>query len=83
MDVIYGFPNYVNYVILYLYGRPDKEAFTFGLCLPRACSLDLLQPAFNDVIQQIESKFSVILPQNTCQFEESPSELNTLDLFAM
>lgn len=65
------------------YDRPDREAFTFGICLPSACSLDLLQPAFNELIQQKDSKFSVLLPQETCQIKETPSDLNTLDVFAM
>lgn len=66
-----------------LYNRQDRDAFTFGICLPSACSIEILQPAFNDHIQQIGNKFSVLLPQHTCQFEETPSKLNTLDRFAM
>ncbi|XP_031635339.1 nose resistant to fluoxetine protein 6-like [Contarinia nasturtii] len=56
-------------------------AFNFGICLPRSCTPTLLEHGINDVIlKKITEKVSVSFSEEYCQFEETPSNLTSLDV---
>lgn len=60
----------------------------FGLCVPAVCTVEMLEPQINQLIQaKLQSynvgKVYVKLLENTCQFEENASKLKTIDKFAM
>ncbi|XP_055304016.1 uncharacterized protein LOC129569308 [Sitodiplosis mosellana] len=57
--------------------------FTFGVCVPAACSLNMLEPIINKLIHAKTKNVSISFNTNTCQLEESPSELSTLDTAAI
>ncbi|XP_031625866.1 nose resistant to fluoxetine protein 6-like [Contarinia nasturtii] len=61
-----------------------ESSFTFGVCLPAACSLNLIEASFNNLIRKTDNNdVSVVLLNNTCLFEESASKINILDKIAL
>lgn len=58
-------------------------AITFGMCLPAACSLNLIENNFNDLLHEKENNMSIIIPSETCVFEEYASEFKSTDKIMM
>lgn len=58
-------------------------AITFGTCLPAVCSVELLEPILNKLIQEKVSNVSLKWNSTRCQLEENYSELKTIDKFTL
>lgn len=59
------------------------QYITFGICLPASCSLDLLEPLFNDLMHEQVKNISVKLNKATCQFADNTTELKPIDWATM
>lgn len=59
------------------------HSISLGMCLPAVCSTDDLESIINKVIHAKTDNFFFEIPKTSCQFEEYPSELTTVDLLAM
>lgn len=59
-------------------------SISIGMCLPHVCSVDHLESMLNQMIRARSiNNVTIIIPKNSCQFEERASKLKTLDLIAM
>lgn len=57
---------------------------TFGLCVPASCSVSTMESFINNAIpESFRKNVSVVIPSNTCQFEENASKLETLDIVTL
>lgn len=67
----------------YVFFRVDTStALTFGMCLPQNCSLEFFQNCIK-IDKSISEKVSLKLREDTCQYEEIPADLRTLDWVTM
>lgn len=68
----------------YIFHRLEVgPSVSLGICLPAACSIKHLESVINQVFR-IESDGSMFeIPSNTCQLEENPFNLMTLDWITM
>lgn len=74
----------LNYLLVERRHRLDVgPGISIGLCLPLACSINHLQRIANNVLQAKVGNMTVKIPENTCQIEESASNLNSVDFAAM
>lgn len=58
-------------------------AINVGLCLPMVCSVRMLEPILNHLIQQKFNNVTAKVNENDCQIEDSTFELRTIDVIAM
>lgn len=61
----------------------DKSTISLGICLPAVCSVEHLEFILNKVIDGKFTDIIVEIPKHFCQFEESSSQFNTIDLYTM
>lgn len=62
--------------------RFEKPYFTFGICLPAVCPLNIFEPIINNLLPKNEN-VSIKLSESTCQLGENSYEFKTLDKVAL
>lgn len=58
-------------------------SITLGICLPYACAVDQLESSINRALQAKMSDMMVIIPENSCQYEEIASDWRAIDFATM
>lgn len=72
-----------NDKLSYKHRSNNGLAFNFGLCLPIECSVHMIEPTLNSLLQQKLSGVSTNLIESTCQSKKSTSDLRNIDIIAM
>lgn len=60
-----------------------EPGFSFGTCLPAACSVEHFQSIFDELINTKTSDISIKIPESACQTERETNKMETLDVIAM
>lgn len=72
--------------LMIIISRPGSNQITFslGTCFPQSCSPERIQELILDAIpKDYKDKISVSITEKSCQIEERPSKLRTIDWITM
>lgn len=73
----------VKFTFIYSPGTNEVK-FGLGMCFPQSCAPKDLSTLVNRVIPaNIKKKVTVLLVEQWCQVEETPSDLRTIDWITM